>query len=84
MKKVWELPPGAAMLGVGSSAGPPFGYRSGQAFSKSARKGAPQLFRFMFKDKLGVYFPVKVAPPLTFLKALYKINAKSSWLTSKR
>jgi hypothetical protein len=32
-------------------------------FSKSARRGAPQLFRFMFKDKLGVYFAVKVAHP---------------------
>src|SRR5713226_3567000 len=26
MKKVWELPPGTAMLGVGSSGGGPFGY----------------------------------------------------------
>ena len=50
MKKVWELPLGTAMLGVGSSAGPPsaipldfargFG-KTGQAFSKSARRGAP-------------------------------------------
>lgn len=40
---------------------PPFGYRSGQAFSKIARSGAPQLFRSMLKDKPALYFPVEVA-----------------------
>ena len=48
--RVWELPLGTVMLGVGSSAGPPsaiplgfargFG-KTGQAFSRSARRGAP-------------------------------------------
>src|SRR5713226_9775501 len=55
MKKVWELPPGTAMLGVGSSAGPPFGYpprlRSGlrqnrAGFLEKREKGrTPRLFR---------------------------------------
>jgi hypothetical protein len=34
--------------GVGGSAG---------HFSKTARSGAPQLFRSMLKDKTGLYFP---------------------------
>ena len=72
MKKVWELPPGAAMLGVGSRQGPPsalplgfargFG-KTGQAFSKSARRGAPPVIRSNVKGKPAFYLPVKVAHP---------------------
>jgi hypothetical protein len=32
-------------------------------FSKSARRGAPPVFRYTFKDKPGLYFRVKVAHP---------------------
>ncbi len=55
--------------GVGCWAGPPFGYRSGQAFSKSARKGAPPVISVhTTKDKPGMYFPVKVAhPPISLI-----------------
>ena len=43
MKEVWELPLGTAMLDVGSSAGPPFGYRGfgkiGAGFLEKREKG---------------------------------------------
>jgi hypothetical protein len=60
MKKVWELPLGTAMLGVGSSAGPPFGYpprlRSGlrqnrAGFLEKREKGrTPGYFVSTLKD----------------------------------
>src|ERR1700694_3393544 len=60
MKKVWELPLGTAMPGVGSSAGPPFGspprLRSGlrqnrAGFLEKREKGrTPSYFVSMFKD----------------------------------
>ncbi len=49
--------------------GPPSAIAQGR-LSRKAREGAhPQLFRFtLTKDKLGVYFPVKVAhPPISLI-----------------
>src|SRR6266849_2663879 len=47
--------------GVGCCAGPPFGYRSGQAFSKSARRGAPPVISVHTKLKTnpGYTSPLK-------------------------
>jgi len=47
---------GTTLLGVGSSEAPPFGYRSGETFSKNARKGAPPVI-FGTVKKTRVIFP---------------------------
>src|SRR4029077_1364374 len=41
----------------------PFGSRSGQAFSKKARRAAPQLFGQMLKDKTRVLLPGESGAP---------------------
>jgi len=49
--------------------------KTGQAFSKSARSGAPQLFRSMLKDKPALFFPVKVVHPPPFLCRVARLGA---------
>jgi hypothetical protein len=72
MKKVWELPLGTAMLGVASSAEPPFGYplyfargfgKTGQAFSKSARTGAPPVISLNVRRQTRVILCQLSGPP---------------------
>src|SRR5260370_35647327 len=69
MKRVWERPPGTAMLGVGSSAGPPFGYpprlRSGlrqnrAGFLEKREKGRPPGISFQHSKTSALSFLVIV------------------------
>ena len=66
MKKVWELALGNAVLGAGSSGGAPsaiplgfargFG-KTGQAFSNSARRGAPPVVSLNVKRQPPLEWP---------------------------
>ena len=49
--------------GVGGSADHPSAIAQGRLSRKAREVAHPRLFRWMFKDKPALYFPVKVAYP---------------------
>jgi hypothetical protein len=51
LESIAENPRVGKIRSCGLSGRPPFGYRSGQAFSKSVRSGAPQLVDVSLKDR---------------------------------
>src|ERR1700675_2567132 len=68
MKKVWELPPGTGVLGVGSSAGAPLRLSPSTSLGASAKQG-----RLSRKAREGAHPPV--IPVQTNLKT-------NPWYTS--